>query len=217
MTVSQMKKSTDTYFAQRQAENASRPDHLPPSQGGKYGGFGSQGSMPVKQDDSLLADALSNLTTGIQVFAEATTKVAVTARDSIQSNVIDPTREKLAEGNLWNSISEAAINAGEAVKSTALKAGESIRGASQSGRSRGPGRSRSGASVDGSDFFASFGQEDNDARENPSQDSSQDWNDDFASKKQAPARSRSGASRVSSKPKASIKPKGNDDDWGNDW
>lgn len=76
---------------------------------------------------------------------------------------------------------------------------------------------RSGASVDGSDFFASFGQEDNDARENPSQDSSQDWNDDFASKKQAPARSRSGASRVSSKPKASIKPKGNDDDWGNDW
>lgn len=51
--------------------------------------------LHVQQDNSLLADALSNLTTGIQVFAEATTKVAVTARDSIQSNVIDPTREKV--------------------------------------------------------------------------------------------------------------------------
>jgi ADP-ribosylation factor GTPase-activating protein 1 len=32
----------EDFFARRQAENASRPDHLPPSQGGKYVGFGSQ-------------------------------------------------------------------------------------------------------------------------------------------------------------------------------
>lgn len=31
----------DAFFARRMAENASKPDHLPPSQGGKYVGFGS--------------------------------------------------------------------------------------------------------------------------------------------------------------------------------
>ncbi len=36
----------DAFFARKQAENASRPDGLPPSQGGKYVGFGSGGSRP---------------------------------------------------------------------------------------------------------------------------------------------------------------------------
>ena len=29
------------YFARKGAENDNRPDHLPPSQGGKFGGFGN--------------------------------------------------------------------------------------------------------------------------------------------------------------------------------
>ncbi len=36
----------EAFFAKKQAENASRPDGLPPSQGGKYVGFGSGGSRP---------------------------------------------------------------------------------------------------------------------------------------------------------------------------
>jgi ADP-ribosylation factor GTPase-activating protein 1 len=36
----------DGFFARKQAENASRPEGLPPSQGGKYVGFGSGGSNP---------------------------------------------------------------------------------------------------------------------------------------------------------------------------
>ena len=47
MTVTQVKKETENYFARVQAENASRPDNLPPSQGGKYGGFGSGGYTPA--------------------------------------------------------------------------------------------------------------------------------------------------------------------------
>lgn len=71
---------------------------------------------------------------------------------------------QLAEGDVWNSISEAAARAGETIKSTALKAGDTIKdlssGTSSSGR---PSRSRSGggggssAGADGDDFFGTFG------------------------------------------------------------
>jgi ADP-ribosylation factor GTPase-activating protein 1 len=36
----------ESFFARKQMENASRPDNLPPSQGGKYVGFGSGGGRP---------------------------------------------------------------------------------------------------------------------------------------------------------------------------
>lgn len=35
------KARNEQYFERMGAENASRPDHLPPSQGGKYAGFGN--------------------------------------------------------------------------------------------------------------------------------------------------------------------------------
>lgn len=38
----------EQFFAGRMAANASRPDHLPPSQGGKYVGFGSGGGAPPR-------------------------------------------------------------------------------------------------------------------------------------------------------------------------
>jgi len=41
----------EDFFARKQAENAAKPASLPPSQGGKYGGFGS-GSAPPPKDDT---------------------------------------------------------------------------------------------------------------------------------------------------------------------
>jgi ADP-ribosylation factor GTPase-activating protein 1 len=41
------KVQNEDYFARMGAANDSRPDHLPPSQGGKYGGFGSGGPGPA--------------------------------------------------------------------------------------------------------------------------------------------------------------------------
>lgn len=41
----------ESFFARKIEENASRPDHLPPSQGGKYVGFGSSPApQPRKQN-----------------------------------------------------------------------------------------------------------------------------------------------------------------------
>lgn len=38
------KEANERFFAGRAEENAKRPDNLPPSQGGKYTGFGSTSS-----------------------------------------------------------------------------------------------------------------------------------------------------------------------------
>lgn len=47
----------EDFFAKKMAENESRPEGVPPSQGGKYVGFGS--SPPASQRDSLQGDMFS--------------------------------------------------------------------------------------------------------------------------------------------------------------
>merc|ERR1712136_655635 len=42
----QLKASRENFFEKQQEKNAARPDHLPPSQGGKYAGFGNQAYTP---------------------------------------------------------------------------------------------------------------------------------------------------------------------------
>lgn len=54
----------ETFFARKMAENESRPDGLPPSQGGKYVGFGSSPAPMMRsnsQGDVLSAVSQVNL------------------------------------------------------------------------------------------------------------------------------------------------------------
>ena len=46
------KAQNEAYFARMGAENLNRPEDLPPNQGGKYAGFGSD-PFPKKQDDDM--------------------------------------------------------------------------------------------------------------------------------------------------------------------
>ena len=57
---STQKQKNENYFARKGAENASKPDGVKPSEGGKYGGFG--GGMP--RDESAHGDAAP----GVQDF-----------------------------------------------------------------------------------------------------------------------------------------------------
>lgn len=45
-------RAKDQFFSQRTAENASRPDDLPPSQGGRYTGFGNTATRPPPRSQS---------------------------------------------------------------------------------------------------------------------------------------------------------------------
>ncbi|KMQ93883.1 rna-binding protein fusilli [Lasius niger] len=64
MDSNSLKTQTECFFARRQSENANRPDNIPPSQGGKYGGFGYQMDPPPKSSSQELFDtAVSSLAT----------------------------------------------------------------------------------------------------------------------------------------------------------
>ncbi|RDW77792.1 putative ADP-ribosylation factor GTPase-activating protein GCS1 [Coleophoma cylindrospora] len=93
-------KVDDRYFAGLGAANASRPADLPPSQGGKYAGFGSSGPFqPEKQEaalpglEDLQKDPVAALTKGFGWFATTVGKTAKT----VNEGYIQPTAAKLGE------------------------------------------------------------------------------------------------------------------------
>lgn len=87
----------DKYFAGLGAANASRPADLPPSQGGKYAGFGSTPMENTKPDaklpgfDDLQRDPVAALTKGFGWF---TTTVGKTAKN-VNEGYIQPTAAKV--------------------------------------------------------------------------------------------------------------------------
>lgn len=84
----EQKAQNEAYFAKMGEANASRPDSLPPSQGGKYGGFGSapvesqssSGGIPSADDFS--KDPVAALTKGFGWFSAAVGKQAKIVNDS---------------------------------------------------------------------------------------------------------------------------------------
>jgi ADP-ribosylation factor GTPase-activating protein 1 len=90
-------KVDDKYFSKLGAENASRPADLPPSQGGKYAGFGSaspeptrdQGNLPGFED--LQKDPVAAITKSFGWFTSTVGKTAKTVNDSY----IQPTAQKV--------------------------------------------------------------------------------------------------------------------------
>lgn len=79
-------KVDDQYFARLGADNASRPDDLPPSQGGKYAGFGST-PTPAQQNtgaptfDDVQKDPMAALTRGFGWFTSTVSKTAKNVND----------------------------------------------------------------------------------------------------------------------------------------
>ncbi|KAF9770471.1 hypothetical protein IL306_011998 [Fusarium sp. DS 682] len=92
-------KVDDQYFSRLGADNASRPDHLPPSQGGKYSGFGSTPAPSSSDNDlnfgDIQKDAVATLTRGFGWFTSTVSKTAKTVNDSY----IQPTTKQFAEGD----------------------------------------------------------------------------------------------------------------------
>ena len=82
------KSRNEAFFSRMGEANASRPDYLPPSQGGKYGGFGSaapemgrpQSSLPSAQD--FQSDPVAALSKGFGWFSSAVGKQAKLVNDS---------------------------------------------------------------------------------------------------------------------------------------
>jgi len=85
----EQKSQNEAYFSRMGEANASRPDNLPPSQGGKYGGFGSappepqsQGSSGLPTADDFSQNPIGALTKGFGWFSATVSKQAKVVNDS---------------------------------------------------------------------------------------------------------------------------------------
>jgi ADP-ribosylation factor GTPase-activating protein 1 len=80
-------KVDDQYFARLGADNASRPDNLHPSQGGKYGGFGNTPGPAAQSQGNLMSfddvqkDPMAALTKGFGWFTTTVSKTAKNVND----------------------------------------------------------------------------------------------------------------------------------------
>lgn len=90
-------KVDDQYFARLGADNASRSDALPPSQGGKYAGFGStpgptQQNSSMPNFDDVQKDPMAALTKGFGWFTSTVSKTA----KSVNDGYIQPTAKQVS-------------------------------------------------------------------------------------------------------------------------
>ena len=114
----------DDFFSRKLAENASRPDHLPPNQGGKYVGFGSSGSLssapPPGGDSSQLVDeAWNTVSQGISRLSVAAGATVTTVAGAVKPG-LQEVSQRYQRGEL----------AGTAVQLVATGADYGLRGLS---------------------------------------------------------------------------------------
>lgn len=93
-------KVDDKYFAKLGADNAARPDDLPPSQGGKYAGFGnmpqssgSNGQGGIPGFDEVQKDPFAAISKGFGWFTSTVSKTAKTVNDGY----IQPTAKQVSK------------------------------------------------------------------------------------------------------------------------
>ncbi|KAI1302504.1 ADP-ribosylation factor GTPase-activating protein GCS1 [Xylaria venustula] len=161
-------KVDDKYFARLGEENASRPDDLPPSQGGKYAGFGntapptnSGGSGGTIPDfGELQKDPVAALTKGFGWFASTVTKTA----KGINDDFIQPTAKQLSDSDFAAQARYAAGNVGRAAQVGAQSAQE-----------------RFNRFVEGDDVAGGSGSGGARSRQAPLDESKKDFWDDFSS------------------------------------
>ncbi|KAF2100924.1 ArfGap-domain-containing protein [Rhizodiscina lignyota] len=151
------KAQNEAYFAKMGAENADRPDHLPPNQGGKFGGFGSE-PMPAQRQQGgvqlgdFQQDPVAALTKG---FGWLSATVGKGAKEGYEGWV-RPGMQKLAEADLASQARVTALQLG-----TQLQTGTKVASDSFSrfveGNGSDPNNPRS-PPTDKQEFWDSFGE-----------------------------------------------------------
>uniref|UniRef100_A0A1D1Y3F3 Putative ADP-ribosylation factor GTPase-activating protein AGD6 n=1 Tax=Anthurium amnicola TaxID=1678845 RepID=A0A1D1Y3F3_9ARAE len=98
----------ESFFARKMAENESRPDGLPPSQGGKYVGFGSSPAPSSQRNNSqgdMLKDTVSVVSQGIGRLSLVAASAAQSAANVVQAGTKELT-SKVREGGYDQKVNE---------------------------------------------------------------------------------------------------------------
>lgn len=122
----------DDFFRRKQAENASRPQGLPPSQGGKYVGFGSTPSPAPSQGPGNNADMSAYLSKGFSqlstVAGQATTTVSQQLKEAKVQDHLATAGEKGKEYGAkgWGFLKSAYASVASGVEGVARENGYKV-------------------------------------------------------------------------------------------
>jgi len=101
----EFKDQKEAFFVKKQNENLMRRDDVPPSQGGKYTGFGYTKEQPPRsQSHELFDTAMSSLANGWSIFSTSATKIASKATENAVRYGGMAT-QKVKEGTLLEDVS----------------------------------------------------------------------------------------------------------------
>ncbi|XP_078037303.1 ADP-ribosylation factor GTPase-activating protein 1 [Augochlora pura] len=104
------KAQTEAFFTKKQSENATRPENVPPSQGGKYGGFGYQMDPPPRSSSQEFFDtAVSSLASGWSIFSSSATKIASMATENA-IRIGELATQKVRDGTLLEDVGAQVNN-----------------------------------------------------------------------------------------------------------
>jgi ADP-ribosylation factor GTPase-activating protein 1 len=104
------KERNEQYFAGLGSANAARPENLPPSQGGRYTGFGSTPTpQPARTEaisvEDFTSDPLGALTKGWGIFSRAAVKTAST----INETYVQPSVAKVSTNDETNEATRSFV------------------------------------------------------------------------------------------------------------
>lgn len=101
----------DQFLANKMMENQSRSDHLPPSQGGKYVGFGSTPApQPQRSSGNEYMDTLSYWGSALATGASSLARAAGEKAYEVNENYIKPTAAKVADPNFQANVKQSLSN-----------------------------------------------------------------------------------------------------------
>ncbi|KAF2766613.1 ArfGap-domain-containing protein [Teratosphaeria nubilosa] len=172
------KSQNEAYFARMGEGNATRPDDLPPSQGGKYAGFGSS-PMPSSGDD-FQRDPVAALTKGFGWLSSTVSKQAA----NVNKAYIQPGLSSVQSGGFAANAQRWGTTIGSQAQQGVKGLGDQFNKFVDPDHQQG-GATRAGGSrvqPEKKDFWDSFGQDPN----GPPKDKRDFW-DDFSAAGEARA------------------------------
>ncbi|KAF9970445.1 Zn finger-containing GTPase- Activating Protein for ARF [Actinomortierella ambigua] len=130
----------EAYFNRMGAENAARPEHLPPSQGGKYGGFGNT-PTPAPGHDSLdVQDILNDPGAALSKGWSILSSTLATGANMLNENVIKPAAATVSDPEFQNKVGGYVSAIGQKVQEGGRSLGSMVNaGLSQGGVGSGMG------------------------------------------------------------------------------
>lgn len=97
----------DQFLANKMQQNQSRSEHLPPSQGGKYVGFGSTPAPQPQQSSNEYIDTLSYWGSALATGASSLARAAGEKALEVNENYIKPTAAKVADPNFQANVKQS--------------------------------------------------------------------------------------------------------------